>query len=104
GLIVALANPGIAMAFDATTFVASAAFLAFLHLPTDAASVRSGQPLVGELVEGWREFTARSWVWVSVLTFGIYQLALFPAIMVLGPAIADQHLSGATGWAAILTA
>ncbi len=103
GILVVASNAGIAMAFDAATFVASAAFLARLHLAGDEGVVeRSG--IGAELREGWREFSSRSWIWVSVLVFGIYQLALFPALTVLGPDVARSRLGGAGAWAAILTA
>ena len=104
GLLVVAANPGVAMAFDSVTFLGSAAFLARLHLPSDAA-VRPPNPgMLHELREGWHEFSSRSWVWISVACFGLYQLALFPAFSVLGPQVTRTELGGAGAWAAILTA
>jgi MFS family permease len=104
GLIVVAANPGIAMAVDSATFLGSAAFLARLHLPSDTATRMPGSGMLHELREGWHEFSSRSWVWASVACFGLYQLALFPAMSVLGPLVTKTELGGAGAWAAILTA
>jgi MFS family permease len=104
GLIVVAANPGIAMAVDSATFLGSAAFLARLHLPGDTATRVAGSGMLHELREGWHEFSSRSWVWASVACFGLYQLALFPAMSVLGPLVSKTELGGAGAWAAILTA
>jgi hypothetical protein len=46
---------------------------------------------VAELREGWQEFTSRTWLWASVVLFGIGNLA-FAGWIVLGPAIADDRL------------
>ena len=56
-----------------------------------------------ELREGWREFTSRTWLWASVLLFGLGNLA-FAGWHVLGPAIAEESLGGAGAWATILAA
>jgi hypothetical protein len=104
GLLVVAANPGVAMAFDSVTFLGSAAFLARLHLPGDAIARPPGPGMLRELREGWHEFSSRSWVWISVACFGLYQLALFPAMNVLGPQVTRTELGGAGAWAAILSA
>jgi MFS family permease len=104
GLLVVAANPGIAMVVDSATFLGSAAFLARLHLPGDTATRVPGSGMLHELRAGWHEFSSRSWVWASVACFGLYQLALFPAISVLGPLVSKTELGGAGAWAAILTA
>ncbi|MDX6522255.1 MAG: hypothetical protein QOG02_829 [Gaiellales bacterium] len=104
GLLVVAANPGIAMAFDSVTFLGSAVFLAMLHLPGDVAMRAPGASMLRELRQGWHEFSSRSWVWISVACFGFYQLALFPAMSVLGPQVSRTRLGGAAAWAAILSA
>jgi predicted MFS family arabinose efflux permease len=104
GVIVAVSNPGVAMAVDAATFIGSAVFLARMKLPTAVQDTPTSTSVRRELAEGWGEFTSRRWVWVSVATFGLYQLSLFPAMSVLGPAVANNSLGGASAWAAVLTA
>jgi hypothetical protein len=57
-----------------------------------------------ELHEGWREFSARTWLWVIVLQFGFVNAVELGVQGVLGPAIAKDHLGGAAAWGLILTA
>ncbi len=98
--LVALASPGWAIAVDATTFAVSAALVVSLRLGSVArAATRS---ILGDLRDGWHEFTSRTWVWTIVAYFGLYQLTLFPALLVLGPFVAKEELGGAGAWGAIL--
>ena len=100
GVIVVAANPGWALAADAASFVVCAVLYAQLRI---AASDRPPRTrMVHELREGWSEFTARTWLWTMVLSFGLFQLTLFPALLVLGPTVAKQQLGGAGAWGAIL--
>ena len=56
--------------------------------PPRDAQARPG--FLHELREGWQEFTSRTWLWASVVLFGIGNLA-FAGWIVLGPAIADER-------------
>jgi hypothetical protein len=58
--------------------------------------------LLHELREGWGEFVSRTWLWTIVASFGLFQLTLFPTMLVLGPLVAKTHLGGAGAWGAIL--
>jgi hypothetical protein len=99
-VIVVVANPGWALAADATTFLISGLLRAELRIgPADRPERRS---LLVDLHEGWGEFKSRTWVWAMVASFGFFQLTLFPAMLVLGPVIAKAHLGGAGAWGAIL--
>jgi MFS family permease len=100
GAVVVATSPGIAIALDAASFVLCAALLRRIRV---SARTEPSHGFVHELREGWREFTSRTWLWASVLLFGIGNLA-FAGWIVLGPAIADERLGGAGPWAAILTA
>jgi hypothetical protein len=55
------------------------------------------------LIAGWKEFSSRRWVWLTILKFGLFQLSFFPALFVLGPEIARTSLGGAGAWGAILS-
>jgi MFS family permease len=101
GALVVVFSPGWALAADSASFFACAALLGRIQTGTRADSVR--RPFVSDLSEGWREFRSRTWLWSTVLLFGIGNMFLmfWP---VLGPAIAKQRLGGAGAWAAILTA
>jgi hypothetical protein len=59
--------------------------------------------MIRELREGWGEFISRTWLWTMVASFGFFQLSLFPALLVLGPVVAKDHLGGAGAWALILS-
>lgn len=98
GLLVAATNPGYAIAFDSVTYFAAAVVLAPMRLP---AGLRlEGSNFLGELREGWREFRSRTWLWVIVVQFSIFN-AVQQAQNVLGPVVAQESLGGAAGWGLI---
>jgi hypothetical protein len=100
GVIVAVANPGWALAGDAATFLVSAWLQQQLQI--SAAERPARTRMLHELREGWSEFTSRSWLWTMVASFGLFQLSMFPALLVLGPVVAKAHLGGARAWGLIL--
>ena len=102
GLVVAATSPGVGIAVDAATFLAAALFLALIHLPSTLKM--EGANFFAELREGWREFSARTWLWAIVLQFGFVNAVELGVQGVLGPAIANDHLGGAASWGLILTA
>jgi MFS family permease len=102
GLIVAATSPGVGIAVDAGSFFLAALFTAFMRMP---ASLRmKGSNFVAELVDGWREFSSRPWLWAIVLQFGFVNAVELGTENVLGPAIAKDHFGGAAAWGLILTA
>jgi MFS family permease len=100
GLIVAGAGPGWAFAIDAGTFVVSSLSLALLRLPRVVVSPRAG--VLADLRGGWRELTARAWVWTTIARFSVSNLAIAP-LFVLGPFVAQRSLGGAAAWGLIGT-
>jgi MFS family permease len=100
GLIVAGAGPGWAFAIDAGTFVVSSLSLALLRLPRVVVSPRAG--FLADLRGGWRELTARAWVWTTIARFSVSNLAIAP-LFVLGPFVAQRSLGGAAAWGLIAT-
>jgi MFS family permease len=101
GVVVVASSPGIALAIDAVSFLFCADLLRRIRVAPSGTAGSHG--FVHDLREGWQEFTSRTWLWASVLLFGIGNLA-FAGWIVLGPAIADERLGGAGPWAVILTA
>ena len=101
GVVVVAASPGFALAVDAASFLVCAELLRRIRVAQRATTKQPG--FVAELREGWQEFTSRTWLWASVVLFGVGNLA-FAGWIVLGPAIADERLGGAGPWATILTA
>jgi MFS family permease len=99
GVLVAAFGPGWVYAIDAITFAASAGFL--VRLPAEGSRPER-KNFIADLVEGWRELTARSWVWASVLYFSVFNLAVAP-FFVLGPVVCERELDGARDWGLIMT-
>jgi MFS family permease len=101
GAVVVAGSPGIALAIDAVSFFVCAVILRRIRIAPRVGAEAVG--FLAELREGWREFASRTWLWASVVFFGIGNLA-FAGWIVLGPAIAEERLGGAGPWAVILTA
>jgi Major Facilitator Superfamily len=100
-ILVELASPGVALAADAASFGVSAVLIGGLRLaPTRDAEERNS--VLVDLRGGWSEFRSRRWVWLMVCSFGLFQLTYFPALLVLGPAVAEDELGGAGAWGTIL--
>lgn len=94
GIVVALASPGWALAADALTFAIDAYFLSLL--PSIARVIVQGT-FLRQLLDGWRAFTSRSWIW-TIVTGASIQNLLFSGVLVLGPFIALERLGGAPAW------
>jgi predicted MFS family arabinose efflux permease len=99
GAVVAAAGPGWALVVDAASFGASAFFLALLRLPPHVKL--EPQSFLADLREGWREFVARTWVWVIVLAASLGNMAT-SVFAVLGAVVAKESLGGALAWTVIL--
>jgi MFS family permease len=102
GFLVAAFGSGTAIAIDAATYLLGAFFVSLMRLP---ASVRmEAQHFLRELGEGWREFRARTWLWVIVIQFAFVNAVESGALNVLGPVISEQELGGARDYGLILMA
>lgn len=104
GALVALVGPGWGLAVDAATFALGALCFGFVRVPDvrdRAAAAR--RHLLTELREGWSEFARRTWLWVVVLGFMLFNAAHTGAIAVLGPAVADETI-GRGAWGLVLAA
>jgi len=102
GLITGLAGPGWALAADAASFTAAAALRAgmrFQHLPPAHAP-----SMLGDLRDGWREFTSHRWLWPIVAQFAVVTGIYAAAMSVLGPLVAHASLGGARSWGLITAA
>jgi MFS family permease len=99
GVLVAAFGPGWVYAIDAVTYAGSAWFLVRLPVLRSAGERKN---FVADLVEGWRELIARTWVWTSILYFSVWNLAMAP-FFVLGPVVCERELDGARDWGLIMT-
>jgi predicted MFS family arabinose efflux permease len=100
GLVVAALGSAVALAFDAMTFVVSALFLMRLALPAGQRVL--GKDFLGDLREGWSEFSSRRWLWAIVVQFLFINGFANGTFVVLGPLVADEELGGAKAWGVIL--
>src|SRR5205809_301286 len=69
GFVVAGIGPGWAIGVDSLSYASSALFLVALRLPRREPLPQ--QPFFHDLLDGWREFTARTWVWSNLAFIGI---------------------------------
>jgi MFS family permease len=102
GGLVVLGTPGGALLVDAATFVAAAIFWLRLRVP-ERDEVIEAKPFFHDLREGWSYFKGQTWLWTTILFFGIGNFAA-SSYWVLGPVIAKQDLGGAPAWAAVTAA
>jgi MFS family permease len=103
GVIIAVGAPGDAIALDALTFALSATCLVALRpnrvaVPEDDHDAR----FVARLRAGWREVRARPWLTWGLAAMAAYHVFVLSAVFVLGPALAERELDGASSWAAIV--
>ena len=100
GLIVGAAGPGWAVALDAASFAVSAACIAFI--PTTVPSLTNQGTFIGQLVDGWKEFRCRLWLWLVVVQSAIWCLVVLGPVVVLG-ATQFAHLPrGPATWGSLL--
>jgi MFS family permease len=102
GAIVAAGSPGTALLLDAASFAAAALFLMPMRLPPRDEVVEA-KSFFSELRQGWNEFRRQTWIWTTIVFFGIGNFA-FASYWVLGPVIAKRDLGGAPAWAALTAA
>ncbi|CAN3980304.1 MFS transporter [Kitasatospora purpeofusca] len=93
GLLIALTGAGAVYAIDSGTFLLSALCLALVR-PTarTAPTARTGGPLRQELLRGWREFRARTWMWAVILVWMVFGILLFGPLVPLGSALVADRL------------
>jgi MFS family permease len=101
GFVVAGIGPGWAIGVDSISYAVSALFLVALTLPRRAPL--PPQPFLHDLLDGWREFTARTWVWSNLAFIGVGNM-VFNSTFVLGAVVAKRSLGGPGAWGLILGA
>jgi MFS family permease len=102
GVVIAVASPGWALYIDGISYAISALCIVLLRIPHTKS--RTGESMLVELRQGWREFSSRSWLWIIVVQFGLFRMMVYGPFMVLGSVLADRNLGGSSSWALILSA
>ncbi|MEU3459250.1 MFS transporter [Streptomyces sp. NPDC006733] len=120
GALVAGVGPAWVLAGDAVTFAVSACLILRIcprrartaaQQPGPAArdehagSAGSAAPsLCRELRTGWRELTARRWLWTSILAACALELLGSGPLITVLPVVADDRYGGAWGYAWLMSA
>src|SRR5581483_11660609 len=102
GILVALTNPGAAIAVDAASYFGAAVLVWAMHL--GPVVVAAGSTFLRDLADGWNEFRSRTWLWAIVLQFTIVNAVEAGARNVLGPVVAKESLGGARAWGFVVAA
>ena len=107
GVLVVSAGSGEAIAVDAATFVVSALCLVRMRpeAETGAAIAEASEerePFLAGLRRGWEEVRSRTWLTWGLIAMSVYHVFVLPSVFVLGPALAERQLDGASSWAAIV--
>jgi MFS family permease len=100
GVLVAGVGSGWAIVANATLFLLAA--LSYRGIGLIPRRGPTSRPLT-ELADGWREFSARTWIWVVVAQFGLVNAVNVGGIQVLGPLVADDTI-GRPAWGFVLAA
>ncbi|WP_313383204.1 MFS transporter [Pantoea sp.] len=101
GMLTSTLGAGWGLAVDALGFALAAPL--YYAVRTGAQAAASAATLWQDLRDGWREFTARSWVWAVVAQFAVVNAAFTGMVMVLGPVIADSTF-GRARWGVMIAA
>lgn len=101
GILTSSLGAGWGLAVDALGFALAAPL--YYAVRTGSQAAASAATLWQDLRDGWREFTARSWVWAVVAQFAVVNAAFTGMVMVLGPVIADGAF-GRARWGVMIAA
>jgi MFS family permease len=103
GVLVAVTDPGWAIALDAVTFAISGALLIRVK-PLGLVTVSEGRGFFADLAGGWQEVRSRTWLWLTIVDAALFQFAVLGSFFVLGPLVAEHALHSKSAWALILAA
>ncbi|MFI0169042.1 MFS transporter [Streptomyces sp. NPDC017095] len=103
GVLVGLASPGGVFAAHAATYALSALCLLLLRLPPLPAGTRTAtgsalRAFRADLVDGWREFRSRAWLWGVIAVWCLYMIAVWgPTVPLVAAEVVRHHGPGAYG-------
>jgi MFS family permease len=101
GVLVTLGSPGSAILVDAASFGVAAVLLVRVAIDAPADQV-APEPFLRELREGWNAFRRQTWIWTTIVFFGIGNFA-GASLFVLGPVVAKRYLGGAWTWSVLVS-
>ncbi len=100
GLLVSGAGGAWAIALNAASYAISAALLLSIHVKETPRTARAS--FATQLVEGWSEFSRRTWLWAVVLQLALVYLFVLGPLIVLGSLGFAHAAHGALGWGGLM--
>jgi len=97
-LIVAISSAAV-VAIDAATYAISVVALVLLDVPPAPRPVRTPWR---DLAEGWTEFRAHTWLWLTTAQWSLLNLLTYAPYLLLGPVMARAYLGGARVWGLVI--
>ncbi|MFE4696239.1 MFS transporter [Streptomyces sp. NPDC056738] len=93
GLMVAFASAGGVFVAHAGTYALSALCLLLLRLPPAAPGSRPHSAgFRADLVEGWREFRSRTWLWGVIVVWCVYMISVWgPTVPLVATEVVRAH-------------
>src|SRR3954468_17409733 len=95
GVLMVIVGPGYALAVDAASFGVSGFYLARLHVPLHVSL--PPQSFARDLLDGWHEFVARTWVWLTVLSASLGNMMSSVWLVLAATRTKNGH-GGAGAW------
>ncbi|MFE4831401.1 MFS transporter [Streptomyces sp. NPDC056672] len=93
GALVGFGGPGVIFGVNAATFAASGICLFLIRMPSVAPV--TGESMLSELMGGWREFRARSWLWGVIAVWSVYGITVLGPITPLEAVVVTERHSSA---------
>jgi len=99
GLLIGLTSPGVVFLVHASTYATSALCLVLLRLAPEAPRLtKAVNGFRTDLVEGWREFRARTWMWSVIVVWMVFMVCTTgPYVPLSAGQIIPAHGAGAYG-------
>ncbi|WP_431950795.1 MFS transporter [Actinacidiphila sp. bgisy167] len=100
GVLTATAGASAVLTVDALSYGVSV--VALLLLPRTVRTAGSASSFVRELREGWTEFRSRTWLWITSVHVGLFNLLVWAPFLVLGPLVVQRDLGGPSSWGLVM--
>jgi MFS family permease len=101
GVLFAAISSGAVVAIDAATYGVSVIALVLLRVPP---APRPDRTPWRDLAEGWTEFRAHTWLWLTTVQWSLLNLLTYAPYLLLGPVLAQAYLGGARVWGIVIGA